>query len=210
MKDAPKRPGAAGRAVQQRIVEATISCIERDGLSGVTIRGIARQARVNSAAISYYFRSKEALVAQALATTLENAFGDWEMLLRQRSPDLRARLRAVLLEVLEGSLKFPGIVKAHLYDTFVNGASRTPFTRRFVKFLVSLTRERSVLFPQRSVSQIGHDVVQMVSAVLLPGIMPQLFRGAPGAGLSSPEGRAGYVDSLIEHFFAVAPGTQTM
>ena len=201
MKSARERPGTPGGGVQKRIVRAAISCIERDGLSGVTIRGIAGKARVNSAAISYSFRSKEALVSEALALSLENAFGDWEVLLRQRSPDLRTRVRSVLLEVLEGSLRFPGIVKAHLYDTFINGAQRTLFIRRFAKFLVSLTRERSALFPGRSVRQIGSDVVQMVSAVLLPGIMPQLFRGTAGVDLTSPDTRAAYVDSLIEHFF---------
>jgi len=187
--------------VQKRIIEATIFCIERDGLSGVTIRGIAGKAGVNSAAISYYFRSKEALLDKALAVSLENAFGDWEALLRQQSPDLKTRVRSVLLEVMEGSLKFPGIVKAHLYDTFINGASRTLFLRRFAKFLVSLTREHGVFFPDRSVRQIGSEVVQMVSAVLLPGIMPQLFRHTAGVDLTRADTRAAYVDTLIDHIF---------
>jgi TetR/AcrR family transcriptional regulator, regulator of cefoperazone and chloramphenicol sensitivity len=191
----------AGRAVPKRIVEAAIACIERDGLSGVTIRGIAREAGVNSAAISYYFQSKEALVMEALATSLENAFGDWEALLRQRSPELRTRVRSVLLEVLEGSLRFPGIVKAHLYDTFIHGASRTLFIRRFARFLASLTRERGLAFPDRSARQIGNEVVQMVSAVLLPGIMPQLFRGEATTDLLRADMRAAYVDGLVGRFF---------
>ena len=191
----------ARTGVQKRIVEAAISCIEKDGLAGATIRGIARKAGVNSAAISYYFRSKEALMKEALATSLENAFGDWEVLLRQRVPDSKTRVRSVLLEVLEGSLKFPGIVKAHLYDTFINGTSRTMFITRFAKFLAALTRERGGLFPDRSVRQIGSDVVQMVSAVLLPGILPQLFRRAAGVDLTRADTRAAFVDSLIERFF---------
>ena len=135
---------------RKRIVEAAINCIERDGLHEVTIRGIAREAGVNSAAISYYFRSKDTLIAEALALTLQNAFGDWEVLLRERSSDLRSRVRSVLLELYEGSLKFPGIVKAHLYDTFIKGVSRTPLIRALDRFVVSLTREMSGLFPARS------------------------------------------------------------
>ncbi len=197
-KEAPSVP------VQRRIVEAAITCIERDGLQGVTIRGIAREAGVNSAAISYYFRSKDALLSQAMALTLENAFGDWEVLLRE-SGDLRRRIRSILVEVFEGSLRFPGIVRAHLYDTFANGSGHTAFIKRFTKFLSSLMREMAVLFPDRSVREIGTDVVQMVSAVLLPGILPQLYRNAVGSDFSQAAGRAAYVDSLMEHFFPIAP-----
>jgi AcrR family transcriptional regulator len=165
---------------------------------------------VNSAAISYYFRSKDALMGEALAMTLENAFGDWEVLLREKSGDLRPRIGAILMEVLEGSLKFPGIVKAHLYDTFINGSGRTAFIRRFTKFLSSMTREMAALFPDRSVREIGADAIQMVSAVLLPGILPQLYRHAIGIDLSRADGRVAYVDSLMEHFFPIAPSGRTV
>ncbi len=188
--------------VQQRIVEAAITCIERDGLHGATIREIAGEAGVNSAAISYYFRSKDALMAEALAATLENAFGDWEVLLRDRSQDLHSRLRSILLEVIEGAMRFPGLVKAHLYETFVNGTSRTAFIKRFAKFLAALNREMAVLFPDRSAGEIGSSAVQMVSAVFLPGFMPQLFRGAAGVDFSRPDGRIRYVDGLVKRFLA--------
>ena len=196
---------ARAREAQRKIVEAAIVCIERDGLQGVTIRSIAREAGVNSAAISYYFRSKDVLVTEALSATLENAFGDWEVLLREQSSDLRPRIRSILIEVFEGSLRFPGIVKAHLYDTFVNGSARTAFIARFSKFLSAMTREIAVHFPDRSASEIGGNVLQMVCAVLLPGIMPQLFRRATAVDLSRPEGRAAYIDALITLFFPIAP-----
>lgn len=121
------------------------------------------------------------------------------------SGDLRRRIRSILVEVFEGSLRFPGIVRAHLYDTFANGSGHTAFIKRFTKFLSSLMREMAVLFPDRSVREIGTDVVQMVSAVLLPGILPQLYRNAVGSDFSQAAGRAAYVDSLMEHFFPIAP-----
>ena len=46
---------ANGRAAREKIILAAIGCIEKDGLRRVTIRGIARAAGANSAAISYYF-----------------------------------------------------------------------------------------------------------------------------------------------------------
>lgn len=188
--------------MEKKIVEAAITCIERDGLSRATIRGIAREAGVNSAAISYYFRSKERLMEEALKTTLANAFGDWDVILEGRGEDLEDRLRAVLREALEGALRYPGIVKAHLYDTFVNGASNTLFIRRFTVFLSTLAREMQARFPRRSAREIGADTVQLISAVLLPGFLPQLFRNAGGFDLADPGERQRYIDGVLRRFLS--------
>ena len=197
--------GVKNDKAQKKIIEAAITCIEREGLHKVTIRGIGREAGVNSAAISYYFRSKEKLIAEALKVTLINAFGDWEVLLGQGDIDLRDRLRRVLKEVLEGSLRFPGIVKAHLQETFLNGAFRTPFIGRLNSFLASISREMRKSSPARSAQETGSIVVQMFSSVLLPGIMPQLFGKGAGIDLSNLKTRSAYVDGVIECFFGDLP-----
>jgi len=182
-------------------VEAAITCIEREGLRHVTIRGIAREAGVNSAAISYYFRSKEKLVETALRTTLANAFGDWERLLEDDSGDLREVLRSVLGELCEGTRRFPGLVRAHLYDTFIGGASHTPFTRRFNDFLIAFARKLKGSAPRVTDREIGIAIAQVTSAVLLPGIFPGLFRANIGVDLGDARSRAAYVDRLIDRFF---------
>lgn len=170
-------------------------------MHGLTIRGIAREAGVNSAAISYYFSSKDRLIEEALKTTLANAFGDWEVLLESREGNFEARMRTVLAEVLEGALKFPGIVKAHLYDTFINGSTHTLFIKRFGGFLSLLARELRAQRPHTDARDAGAEAAQLVSAVLLPGIMPQLFRGVSGFDVTDPRARSQYVDSLMRRFF---------
>lgn len=167
----------------------------------LTIRGIAREAGVNSAAISYYFRSKDRLIEEVLKATLANAFGDWEVLLEGREGDLEARLRTVLTEVLEGALKFPGMVKAHLYDTFTSGAAHTLFTKRLAGFLSLLARALRAHRPHVDAREAAAEAVQLMSAVFLPGILPQLFRGASGFDVLDPRSRVHYVDSLMKRYF---------
>jgi DNA-binding transcriptional regulator YbjK len=41
-----------GLAIKDRIVLATVACIERDGIKSVTVRAIAKEAGVNVAAAS--------------------------------------------------------------------------------------------------------------------------------------------------------------
>ena len=200
MKEAGVPCRADTASAQKKIIEAAISCIERDGLHNVTIRSIAREAGVNSAAISYYFRSKDRLIVEALKTTLANAFGDWEILLDGRGKDLEQRFRSVLLEVLEGALRLPGIVKAHLYDTFINGSKSSLFITRFTGFLARISNELRGRFPRKSPRELGAEAVQLVSAVLLPGIMPQLFRKTAGFDLTDARAREEYVDGLVKRY----------
>lgn len=182
-------------------MDAAITCIEREGLHHVTIRGIAHEAGVNSAAISYYFRSKEKLVEKALRTTLANAFEDWEKLLADRRGDLRKVLRSVLGEMFEGTRRYPGLVKAHLYDTFVEGASHTPFMRRFNDFLIALAGNMKSGDSRVTDREIGIALAQVTSAILLPGIFPGLFRANIGVDLGDARSRAAYVDRLIDRYF---------
>lgn len=49
-----------------RLLEAGLQCFSAHGLDGVTIREIARAARQNSAAITYYFGGKEGLYRAVL------------------------------------------------------------------------------------------------------------------------------------------------
>lgn len=57
--------GAGRRAA---ILEATVRILVRGGLAAVTHRAVAREADVPLAATTYYFRSKEELLGEALAT----------------------------------------------------------------------------------------------------------------------------------------------
>ncbi len=90
---------------EQKIMEATINCIEKQGIQNVTILSIAQEAGVNSAAISYYFRSKENMLEQALQTTIQNAFEDREVISDREDLDIRERLRLFLESIMEGAVR---------------------------------------------------------------------------------------------------------
>lgn len=63
---------APGRAeiARRRLLDAGLDCFASRGLDGVSIREIARKARQNSAAIAYYFGSKEGLYQAVLSSVL--------------------------------------------------------------------------------------------------------------------------------------------
>jgi AcrR family transcriptional regulator len=61
---------AAGAATRAALVDATLACLAERGPTGTTSRAIAGRAGANLAAITYHFGSKEALVAEALLTSV--------------------------------------------------------------------------------------------------------------------------------------------
>jgi AcrR family transcriptional regulator len=189
--------GTGKGAARQRILEAAITRIEAEGLRHVTIRGVAREAGANSAAISYYFGSKDRLIEEALKQTLENAFGDWERLLVREDAPRRESLRIVLGELLQGAHRFPGLTKAHLYEPFVNGRFNTPFVRRFQRFLAAMAVNIRAALPPGDRRDAGIIASQAASAVLLPGMMPGLFRRCSGMNLKDPREAERYVAQVL-------------
>ncbi len=56
---------------RDRLLEAAVEVLRRDGAAGLTSRTIARSAGVNLQAITYHFGSKDALVAESLTALVQ-------------------------------------------------------------------------------------------------------------------------------------------
>lgn len=101
------------------IVKAAIECINEEGLQNATIRKIAEKAGINSAAISYYFGSREELISQAMVVTLDNAF-DFNDFEYTPNDDYKDILKMILEHWKQGALAYPGICRAHFDDIMNN------------------------------------------------------------------------------------------
>ena len=124
-------------SMEQRIVEAAISCIEEYGIGSLTIRKIASKADVNTAAINYYFRSKEQLIDRVIEVTLRNAF-DWSDLAHTDTLAPREQLFAILDHLTAGAQQYPHITRAHFYETLINGNYQTRAVKELNRFLNEL------------------------------------------------------------------------
>lgn len=69
---AGRRPRRAEQRAERRaaILAATVRILTRDGLAAVTHRAVAKEAEVPLAATTYYFASKDELIADALAVLI--------------------------------------------------------------------------------------------------------------------------------------------
>jgi TetR/AcrR family transcriptional repressor of bet genes len=79
------------------LLDAAVECLARQGPSGVTTRGIAAEAGVSSGLLSYYFKDKDELLAEAyrhLSALLRDAE---QKAIADAPDDPVERLRAFLL-----------------------------------------------------------------------------------------------------------------
>lgn len=186
---------------RDRIMYAAIDCIENEGIQSLTIRRIAQEAGVNSAAINYYFGSKEKLVERALKQTMDEMTAMPEEILDLEDMDPAARLQAFFEAVMEGIVSWPGITKAHLYDPLIRGNYNTLFVRRFNVFLNDLVSKIKGVRFKGGDEDLQMAVVQIVSAVVMPAIMPRLFRSFAKVNFEDAKTRKLYVANLLRHYF---------
>jgi AcrR family transcriptional regulator len=88
-------PARSGGGTREQLVEATLACLAEQGLAGTTSRAIAARAGANLAAITYHYGSKDALVAEALLTSVRRWLEPVLAVLRSDDEPTERTVRAV-------------------------------------------------------------------------------------------------------------------
>lgn len=183
-----------------RILEAVIACIERDGINALTTRKIAEQAGANIASINYYFRSKEMLVNEALAMTLRHMMDDITVFLDTPEQPFSETLSAVLAYLLEGSLRFPGVIMAHFYPALVEKRFDTPGVLAIRQVFERLVERAAQAFPQHPVERIRSSLYTILSATTFTVLTPGFYQPCAPLDLSQPENLREYACYLAQVF----------
>lgn len=185
--------------MRARIIMAAINCIEKEGLFNMTIRSVAKEAGVNSAAINYYFNSKDKLIEEVLNATfhtgIEENITDF---LSDESADPMKSLKAMLEHMLEGMINYPNLIKAHLGDMFLKDKYRQDFIDRFGRFFMAVEERLKAKHPLLDSERLKIKVMQIWSSVMLPGILPGFFSSYSALDLKDPEKRKRYIETLLE------------
>lgn len=188
-------------SVQGKIIEATVECIEREGIQAVTIRKIAKLAGVNSAAINYYFRSKEKLVEEVMRNTVEHVFEDWGEIINDESRSVRERLFLLFTDYMEGAIMYPGISKAHMWEPLINNNYDALFVKLLNGFFQNLVKKLSLEL-KRPVKELKLVVIHLFSAVTLPVLMPDLYRDFyEGKTFKEAKMRRALIEHVLKLYF---------
>jgi AcrR family transcriptional regulator len=187
--------------VKNKILLATIDCIEEYGLAKVTIRKISQLAGVNVAMINYYFGSKDKLIEKAMQATLQEGFSNnLEDYSTQWETDTITALKGFLYDTLSGMMNYPNITKSHLYEVMINNnynCLSVMELNNFLDKLYDLTKEIVIGKDEREKRR---AVVQMFSAVFLIGLIPYIFNTYLGYDIEDKNERKLFIDTLVSKF----------
>lgn len=98
----------AKKKTRDRILDTTLALIGKEGAAKITVRRISTQAKVNVAAINYYFGSKEELVEEVLRK-LREQMDQHFVILDQEDLDCRERLFRFGTAIMGFLMDYPGI-----------------------------------------------------------------------------------------------------
>jgi AcrR family transcriptional regulator len=165
-------------APRQLILEAVVTCIEKYGIDKLTTRKIAEAAGTNIASINYYFRTKEALVNEALSMTINHMLEDVSAAIADRQRPFLEAFEDVLFYLLEGNIRFPGITAAHLYDAVFEKKTDTLGLRAMNRLFEEVAARAIQDYPQKDQQTVRFLLSQIIAATLFMMLSPNFFQSA--------------------------------
>jgi TetR/AcrR family transcriptional repressor of bet genes len=81
---------------KRQLIEATMNCIDRLGLSQTTLARIAEQVGISQGNVVFHFQSKEALLDQTLRHLSDEYRNNWLSAIAAAAADAYAQLRALV------------------------------------------------------------------------------------------------------------------
>lgn len=187
-------------AIKNKIVEATINCIEVYGIEGCTIRNIAKEADMNLSSVHYYFESKDELVTTALNQAISGSFEDIDRMLEESGTDYKAALTNILNFLFEGAVRYPGITRAGLQSLLMQGRTDGLFTVKLNAFLGNISKKISDKYII-DLESVRMKLIAMFSTILFLGISTKAFNDFSTHDFQCSESRICMIESLIDNCF---------
>lgn len=182
--------------MEEKIVNAAIECLEKFGVQGTTNRKIAEIAEINSAAINYYFRSKDVLLKRAMERTLDNAF-DWKDFEQLPGDTPQSRCEAIFLDLLRGGINYPGITRVHFYNLLNFGDYDSLVVERLNAFVSALCDDLQKHGYKGERSELEFSCIQIASAVFMLILAPKLYEKRFGLNYEDSSAQIHFVKQLI-------------
>ena len=109
-------------------------------------------------------------------------------------------LVSFFIHTLAGMLNYPGITKAHLYEPFMHNYYEGEFVAGFTNFLRNIQQQLKKTSPEKSDEELKIEVVQIMSAVLMPGFLPGMFEEFLGFEFKDRNKQNNYLNQLLEKY----------
>jgi AcrR family transcriptional regulator len=184
------------------ILDVVLLYITEKGAHDITIREIARLAHANSAAISYYFGSKENLIHEACKRYYEIA-GEIFLGLSNNSINPRERLKRVCIQYTEYMIKYIGFLKVE-FSQYINESNARTDMEFWLETQASLISEaigQATHVTDREV--LSMKTMQLISSIVYPSFLIKYKSSIGIIDYTSKEKREKYINLLIDNILGI-------
>ncbi|WP_344921969.1 helix-turn-helix domain-containing protein [Streptosporangium oxazolinicum] len=198
-KAAALRDGEGDRSLREHLIAAAGRLMAQRGTAGLTVRDIAREARVADGVLYNHFAGKEELLALALHTHVQTVERELdEPPIRAGSGTVEDNLRVYLARGLA--------LHAAILPSFAGLLAQPEVLVRFANLPNPVAGGRGLradlalyLRAERDLGRLAPDANPEAAATMIIGachelLLPHLFRGGAATGLEIPPG---FVEDLL-------------
>lgn len=188
-------------STKEKILGVTLKIIKDQGVDGVTIRKIAKEAEINVALVNYHFGTKDNLINEALKIVIKD-IQKLFCILDEVDIEPKKRLKKFLLSYVIAAGENISIIKKAMLDSdklFQSQMDIITFINEMgIGKIKGLIKEITKVEDEK---QLNFTVFQLVGAVFFPIIaLPVIEKGGPVKHKVN-EDIEGYIDTLINNFF---------
>lgn len=184
---------------KMRILDATLKIIGTEGVQHVTSRKIASLAKVNVAAINYYFDSKDDVINEALKTLMKKLMQSFDHL-DDISVPAEARIRKFLRSYADYTLEYPDVFR-NFVDQVTHESEASLEYIEFMKQiglnkLKRLVQENSQ--SQLTDTELSMKIFQMFSSLEFPVLVGAKMKSIAHFDYSNRNSRYHYIDLVLK------------
>jgi AcrR family transcriptional regulator len=202
---AKRRYSSEDDPTRGRILDAALECISQTSVSALSVRAIAARAGVNVATAHYYFRTKDALVTEALHLFFAPLAARFEAIIAGPGSE-KERLLAFLVFYSEQVHRNPGIFTSVVEAIIASNIRKEPGAptsfEEVLIGIVSQARDR-LMSLVGAVSGIGDQrhlafrTLQVMTSLVHPILVSTLPGTLFGVDFGVEDDRRSYVEVLV-------------
>ncbi len=182
---------------KEKILGVVLKYISENETHQITIREIARLAGVNSAAISYYFGSKDNLIQEACKYYYDLGNRIFEEI-ESNDDEPRDKLKRFFINYTNHMFKFPGFLKAQISQYINETQIRTDVVTWLQSNCKILSDCIGQVTEEKNPEILYFKSIQLLSSIVYPFLLNKYSCAFGGLNFGDEAIRAKYIDTMLD------------
>jgi AcrR family transcriptional regulator len=182
---------------KKSILNAVIELISEKPLSKLSVREIARKAEMNSAAINYYFGSKETLFNETMKYYWSSLCQIYERIMAEKNLSPQS-VHAYCKEIMYFYFKSSGILRSE-QSNFIEQGMDEDTKLRIELQLKAVGQIILSIKPQTQEAELMVKIIRFISSLAHPALFLESFDNIAPKGLTMDKFLDSYITDVIEN-----------